>query len=117
MEEGTKHYGDMEQLFKRDGLPMPVRVPKALPQVQPADILAWETFFWLRAGGPSQQRKNLKRLTIPTRRREDFGGILYEADLRRLCADTGVYPRATLKPGDTIAFHSEKKRKRKRTIK
>ena len=28
VEEGTKHYGDLEQLFKRDKLPIPNRVPK-----------------------------------------------------------------------------------------
>jgi hypothetical protein len=29
---------------------------------------------------------------------------------------TNVYPRQSLSPGDTIAYHSEKKRKRKRTV-
>jgi hypothetical protein len=117
VEEGTKHYGDLEQLFKRDGLPLPKRVPKATPQVQPADILAWELFNWLRHGSPKQQSNNLKRLTVPIRKKEDMGGILHEADLRRICADTDVYRRSTLNPGDTIAFHSDRKRKRKRTIK
>ena len=29
VEEGTKHFGDMEQVFKRDKLPSPVRLPKS----------------------------------------------------------------------------------------
>ncbi len=117
VEEGTKHYGDLEQVFKRDGLPLPSRVPKAMPQVQPADILAWETFNWLRAGSPSNVGKNLKRLTYATRKKEEIGGMIYETDLRRICRETEVPSRASMGPGDTIAFHSERKRKRKRTIK
>jgi hypothetical protein len=117
VEEGTKHYGDLEQVFKRDGLPIPNRVSKAMPQVQPADILAWEAFNWLRAGSPSHFGKNLKKLTLAIRKKENFGAIIYEADLRRICSDTEVYLRSTLNPSDTIAFHSERKRKRKRTIK
>ena len=113
VEEGTKHYGDLEQVFKRDELPMPIRVPKAMPQVQPADILAWEAFNWLCAGSPEQPSKNLKRLTYPTRKREQIDGMIYEADLRRICRDTDVPLRASMNPGDTIAFHSEKKRKEK----
>jgi hypothetical protein len=116
VEEGTKHYGDLEQVFKRDRLPIPTKVPKSMPQVQPADVLAWEAFNWLRAGSSLQMEKNLDRLTRPIRKKQNFGGILYEADLRRICADTDVYLRSTLNPGDTIAFHSERKRKRKRTI-
>jgi hypothetical protein len=117
VEEGTKHYGDLEQVFKRDDLPRPIRVCKEMPQVQPSDILAWETFNWLRAGSPSQIGKNLKRLTYSTRKKEEISGMLYETDLRRLCIDTNAPLRASMKPGDTIAFHSERKRKRKRTIK
>jgi len=117
VEEGTKHYGDLEQVFKRDQLPHPARVAKKVPQVQPADILAWETFNWLRAGSPEQPSKNLKRLTFPTRKRETIEGMIYEADLRRICGDTAVPLRASMNPGDTIAFHSDRKRKRKRTIK
>jgi len=117
VEEGTKHYGDLEQVFKRDKLPMPIRVGKEMPQVQPSDILAWETFNWLRAGSPSQIGKNLKRLTFPTRKKEEIEGMIYEADLRRICRETAVPLRVSMNPGDTIAFHSEKKRKRRRTIK
>jgi hypothetical protein len=117
VEEGTKHYGDMEQVFKRDKLPIPTRVLKSVTQVQPADILAWEQFNYLKNGSPERPGKNLDRLTRYIRKKQTFGGILYDADLRRICADTDVYLRSTLKPGDTIAFSSEKKRKRKRTIK
>jgi hypothetical protein len=116
IEQGTKHYGDLEQVCKRDKVPIPNRVPKEMPQVQPSDILAWETFNWLRSGSPERPRKNLNRLTRYIVIKEELGGMIYEADLRRICKDTDVYPRSALKPGDTIAFHSERKRKRKRTI-
>ena len=116
-EEGTKHYGQMEQVFKRDSIPVPIRVPKAMPRVQPCDVLAWETFNYLRSGSPSRLSKNLHRLTRMIRKQQVFGGILYESDLRRICRETDVYPRSTLNPGDTIRFHSERKRVRKRTIK
>lgn len=116
IEQGTKHYGDLEQVCKRDSIPIPNRVPKEMPQVQPSDILAWETFNWLRSGGPRKQGKNLSRLTRYIRLKEELGGMIYEADMRRICADTNVHLRAELNPGDTIAFHSERKRKRKRTI-
>jgi hypothetical protein len=117
IEQGTKHYGDLEQVCKRDRIPIPNRVPKEMPQVQPSDILAWETFRWLRDGSPRNQSKNLSRLTRQFCFKEDLGGIMYESDLRRICRDTEVNRRSEMRPGDTIAFHSERKRKRKRTVK
>jgi hypothetical protein len=116
VEAGTKHYGDLEQVFKRDSLPHPSRVPKEMPQVQPADILAWELFNFLRTGSPKHPTKNLDRLVKNIRKKQQLGGILYEVDLRRICKDTDTHRRNSLRPGDTIAFHSERKRKRKRTI-
>jgi hypothetical protein len=44
-------------------------------------------------------------------------GLFKEENLKRLCIETNVMLRSDLKPGDTIVFHSEKKRLRKRTIK
>ena len=117
VEEGTKHYGEMEQVLKRDGVSVPNRVPKSTPQAQPADMLAWEGFNWLRAGHPRKMGPNLDRLTKPIRRQQNFGGCMFEHDLRKICEDTNVMLRAIIKDGDTIAFHSDKKRKRKRTIK
>lgn len=117
VEEGTKHYGQMEQIFKRDKIPLPARVPKSMPQVQPSDILAWEMFNWLKNGSPRHAGRNLDRLTRPIRKQQGFGAIFYETDLRSLCRDSNVLLRASLRPGDTIVFHSEKKRLRKRTIK
>lgn len=118
VEEGTKHYGDLEQVFKRDRLPLPNRVPKSMPQVQPSDILAWEVFRFLRSGSPKRMRKNLDRMTRSIRKQQSFGGILYEKDLRNLCAETLVHLRKHLPPGDPIRFGGggEKKRPRRRTI-
>lgn len=114
VEEGTKHYGDLEQVFKRDSLPILNRVPKAMPQVQPSDILAWEAFAFLKNGRMS---KNLNRLTRKYRKQKELGGIFFERDLRELCAKTDVIPRNQLNPGDTIRFHSERKRVRRRLVK
>ena len=111
VEEGTKHYGDMEQVFKRDKLPPPVRLPKSTAALQPADILGWEVFRYLQSGSVS---KNMKRLL---QKRDEFGGVFREKDLEETCKGAGVLLRANVNPGDTIAFHSERKRKRKRTIK
>ena len=117
IEQGTKHYGDLEKVCKRAGIPIPHRVPKEMPQVQPSDILAWETFKWLKDGSPRKQGKNLSRLTRQFRFQEHLGGMLYEHDLRRICEDTNVPPRSVMTPESTIVFHSNLKRKRKRTIK
>jgi len=114
VEEGTEHYGDLEQVFKRDSLPIPNRVPKTMPQVQPSDILAWEAFAFLKYGRMS---KNLNRLTRKYRKQKELGGIFFERDLRELCAKTDVIPRNQLNPGDTIRFHSERKRIRRRLVK
>lgn len=104
-------------MFKRDGLPIPVAVSKTVSRVQAADILAWEQFKYLNEQGlGARPGKNLRRLVDPMRKREQFGGIFLETDLRKLCDSTNVYPRQSLNPGDTIAYHSEKKRKRKRTV-
>lgn len=95
VEEGTKHIGEMEKVLKRDGIPIPNKVPKALPQVQPADVLAWEMFHWLKTGLP-RMGKNLSRLTRPIRLQQNFGGMIYEHDLRRICTETQVPPRSIL---------------------
>lgn len=117
VEEGTKHIGQMQQILKRDGIPIPVPVPKTMPQVQPADILAWEAFNWMRSGKPeARMGKNLNRLTRAIRKKQWFGAIFYESDLRDLCRETNVNKRADLRPGDTIRFHNERKRVRQRTI-
>jgi hypothetical protein len=119
VEEGTKHYGDLELVFKKDGLPVPNRVPKSMAQVQPADMLAWEVFRFLRAGSPRKMRKNLDLLTRPIRRQQSFGGIFYEHDLRQLCSELRVPPRSIIPPGENpIRFEGDRNRSRarKRTI-
>jgi len=120
VEVGAKHFGDLEQVFKRDGLPIPDRVPKSMAQVQPSDMLAWEVFNFLRAGSPKRMRKNLDLLTRPIRKRQNFGGIFYEHDLRRLCLDPIRVPPRSVIPLDEnpIRFggRGDIKRVRKRTI-
>ncbi|HKN21444.1 MAG TPA: hypothetical protein VJX73_08505 [Terracidiphilus sp.] len=111
IEQGSKHYGDIEQVFKRDGQPPPTRVAKANPRCQPADMLGWEGLRYLKTGITS---KNMRRL-LP-KGVETFGGIFLAKDLIELCKQTAVPLRVDFKPIDSISFHSEKKRKRQRTV-
>jgi hypothetical protein len=111
IEAGSKHYGDIEQVFKRDNLPMPARVPKSTVQCQPADMLGWEGFRYIRTNVTS---KNMKRL-LP-KGKDTFGGIFKENDLIELCKNTKVPRRDEVDPTRDIAFHSEKKRPRRRTV-
>ena len=111
IEQGSKHYGDIEQVFKRDRQPSPVRVAKSNPRCQPADMLGWEGLRYLRTGITG---KNMKRL-LP-KNVDTFGGVFLAKDLIELCKQTAVPIRADFKPIDSISFHSEKKRKRQRTV-
>jgi hypothetical protein len=113
VEEGTLHFGDLEQIAKRDGLPYPTRVPKSLPAVQPADMLGWEYFNYLRSNSIS---KNLFALL---RNRRPTGTIFRESDLIKTCKLANVMTREQRNkyPEQFIRFHSEKKRPRRRTIK
>ena len=94
VEQGTKHFGDLMQVFKRDKISIPTVVPKALPRVQPADVLAWEHFQYLRDHPlGSRPGKNLERLVRPIRKKQDVEGIMQESDLRTLCVGTDVPKR------------------------
>jgi hypothetical protein len=76
VEQGTKHFGDLIHVFRRDGLPIPVSVSKTVSRVQAADILAWEQFKYLKEQGlGARPGKNLRRLVDPMRKQEQFGGI------------------------------------------
>lgn len=119
VEEGTRHYGDLEQVFKRDNIPIPKRVQKSMAQVQPADMLAWEVFRFLRTGSPRRMRKNFDHLTRRIRKKQSLGGIFYEHDLRQLCNELQVPPRSCIQPGQNpVRFGGggDIKRVRKRTI-
>lgn len=111
-EEGTKHRGDMIEVFKRDRLPEPVTVKKTMAAVQPADMLAWEMFSFLHGAN------NNRRIYRLIDKRKQFGAIFYEKDLIATCiqSDPPVMLRTTLSPNARILFHSSPKRKRVRTI-
>jgi hypothetical protein len=111
-EEGSKHRGDMEEVFKRDRLPPPSSVKKSVPAVQPADMLAWEMFTFLRTHKP------LRRVRRLIGDKETFGSMFNENDLRRTCTEMvpPVMLRSQINPGDTISFHTSRKRHRRRTI-
>ena len=111
IEQGSKHYGDIEQVFKRDRQAAPTRVAKSNPRCQPSDMLGWEGFRYLRTGITSKNMKRLLPKNVHT-----FGGIFLAKDLIELCNQTSVPLRADFKPDDSISFHSDKKRKRRRTV-
>jgi hypothetical protein len=111
IEQGCKHFGDVEQVFKRDRLPRPIPVPKTLASVQPADMLAWEIYNFCRTGVLRKNAKRLARL-----RSSDFGAIYRDSELEKTCIAANTPLRALVNPGDTFASYSERKRKRKRTI-
>jgi hypothetical protein len=115
-EEGTKHRGDMIEVFKRDQLPEPISIKKSLAAVQPADMLAWEMFQFLRGSKDSENRKRIQHLT---KRQKQFGLVWYEKDLVKTCVKTDppVMLRSQLSPNAQILFHSSPKKKRVRTIK
>ena len=87
VEDGTLHYGDLEQIAKRDHLPTPHRVPKSTPAVQPADMLGWEYFNYLRTNRISKNLKALLRSRVPT------GTVFWEADLLETCRLAKVIPQ------------------------
>jgi hypothetical protein len=112
VEEGTKHRGDMMEVFKRDKLPEPISVKKSLPAVQPADMFAWEMFTFLR---DEKNRRRVKRLLGG---QTQFGVVVYEKDLIDTCtqSEPRVMLRSELNANTRIMFHSSPKRERKRTI-
>jgi hypothetical protein len=109
-EDGTKHRGDLVEVFKRDGLPEPRTVPKSVTAVQPADMLAWVVFTALRTKKPYRRLKRLVDSHL------EFGATLRENDLRVTCEQAGVPLRSALPPTAKVSFHASKKRPRKRTI-
>jgi hypothetical protein len=109
-ESGAKHRGDMLEVFKRDRLPEPQSVPKSLAFVQPADMLAWEMFNFLRT------KKQPRRVLRLIGGNVQFGSLFGVSDLRETCVTADVPLRSTLRPGDTFSFASNRKRLRKKSI-
>jgi hypothetical protein len=110
VEEGTKHYGDLEEVFKRDKLPAPHKVPKSIAAVQPADLLGWETFNMVRTNRIDKTMKSLGHKVA------SYSLILRE-NLVEMCEKQNVPARSVLAPNANISFHSNRKRPRRRTVK
>jgi hypothetical protein len=110
-ERGTKHRGDMAEILKRDGLPEPVMVPKSLAMVQPADVLGWELFRFLKE--TQRVRRRMRRLAEV---RPEYHTVFREKDLLASCNEVKIMLRSELSPTATIAFHSNPKRLRRRSI-
>ena len=109
-EDGTKHKGDLEEVFRRDRISLPHFIPKAVPSVQAADLLAWEVFHFACY---DDDRRSLINLV---KKRVSYSGIFKEKDLLDICEKTSVPRREIMSPNATVAFHHNKKRVRKRTI-
>ena len=106
VESGTLHQGDMEEAFRRDALPLPRRVPKALAAVAPADILAWESFRYAKR---HDERRSLVNLW---QGRLFYQGILKAHNLTTTCQSAGAPLRSTLPENAKVVFLGSKKRKR-----
>jgi hypothetical protein len=113
VEEGTKHMGDMEEAFRRDELPIPQRVPKSHPAVQPADLLAWETFHFSKSEY-RERRRSLVNLAggIPW-----YEGTMREKNLMHSVRTANIPLRSSIAANTLFSYHSSPKRSRKRTIK
>jgi hypothetical protein len=111
VEEGTSHRGDLEQVLKRDKIPIPQSVPKSLPAVQAADMLAWEANDRLTF---PQQRPRANRERLFSRSRSScYGGILSEADMRQMCCGQYEVRRDFPTSAKTIRFASDAKHPKK----
>lgn len=113
VERGTKHIGDMEEAFKRDGLPIPQRVEKANPRVQAGDMLAWEMAHYDALKPIRRSLMNLlKGDLLP-----DNHGQMLEANILAALSNAGVvHLRRDLPAGTEHVFHTSPNRPRTRTI-
>ncbi len=113
IEEGTKHRGDMEEAFRRDKLPVPRTVPKRHARVQPADMLAWEVFHFIRYNDYRRSLVNLLKEKLPC---IELEGIFRERNLIKTCKAANIPLRASMSPNTQFVYHSSPKRIRRRTI-
>jgi hypothetical protein len=78
---------------------------------QPADLLAWETFYFTQTHNKRRSLLNLSNDRLV------YEGILREKNLITTCKNANAPLRSLLAANAEIVFHSTPKRKRKRTIK
>ena len=115
VEEGTKHFGDMEEVFRRDGLPVPQKVPKQHPRVQPGDLLAWELFHYNDFRPARRSMVNL--IKRPKVLLSNHGKFVEDNILEACRKIKELRLRKDLPPGTKHVYHTTPKRLRKRTIK
>lgn len=111
LEDGTLHRGDMEEVFKRDALPVPQPVPKATPAVQPADLLSWEVGNFYEK---DTRRRTLRRIISES-------GVCIEGryakkQMLKALTQYNIPKRDTIAPNVQFVFHSSPKRVRARKI-
>jgi hypothetical protein len=113
VEEGTRHHGDMEEAFRRDELPVPQKVPKSMPSVQPADLLAWEINHY---EAYHDNRRSFMKLLSHGFLRKDAHGKFGPDNFLRTCLKADVPLRKDLPPNARFVYHSSPKRIRRRSI-
>lgn len=110
-DDGTKHKGDLIDIYQRDRIPLPGFLDKKqTPALQAADLLAWETLHAFKIG---RVRRSLDRLVSSVEQRHRFHGIFDKPALVAACKSLPVPLRTSFSP---IAFHSSPKKGRVRTI-
>lgn len=114
VEGATKHFGEMEEVFRRDGLPIPQRAPKQHPRVQPGDILAWELFHYddLRPA----RRSMVNLVKTPNMLLSNHGKFAEDNILEACRKIKELRLRKDLPPDTKHVYHTTPKRFRKRTI-
>ena len=114
IEEGTKHHGDMEEAFRRDLLPIPQKVPKDHPSVQPADLLSWEVHNYSRH---QNRRRSLMKLISNGDPMPEAHGKFGEKNMLFSCKQINVPLRKDVPSSVQIVYKTSPKRPRRRTIK
>jgi hypothetical protein len=113
VEDGTKHKGDMEQVFRRDAIPIPQTIPKKHPAAQAADMLAWEVFHFARR---EDYRRSLVNLLKDKLHCEEMEGVFRERNLIETCKRANIPLRSSVPPNFKFVYHSLPERIRKRDI-
>ena len=112
VEDGTLHRGDMEEVFKRDALPIPTPVPKSTPAVQPADMLSWEVGHFYEN---NSRRRTLRRILSESK--DLIEGRYGKKHMLEGLKMMGIPKRGEIPANVGFVFHSSKKRVRRRTVK
>ena len=112
-ERGTKHTGDLIEVFRRDGFKDISFQGKTETALQAADLLAWECLNAFKKGPDAVLTASFEALL-----EHPFDHGAYTADdLRKACKQAQVPLRKDLGTNAEISYHSSPKQIRRRKIK